>query len=286
MARRFHRGRLVALALLLLVLLSACSVDATVTVKVRDDGSGYVQADVVADAEAVQAAEVGGGKLEDRVRLADLPDAGWTVEPWVRNPDGSASLTVRKPFTSVDEIPSILRELNGDHGPLQSADFTRSRSFFSTKYTATGELDLGAIGTGIADDAELVQQLQAQGVDVAGVDAQLLDQLQRAFTVRLVVELPGRAPVTIEPAVGEKASVDVSSSVQDTRRVTLVAIAGGLLVLAMIVAVWPRRRGRQRGRRRGRRARSREVIHLHQEGLDPDGDRGAPPTRRGTPPTS
>jgi hypothetical protein len=273
MARRFRLGWLVALALALA--LSACSVDATVTVKVRDDGSGYVQADVTADAEAVQAAEVGGGKLEDRVRLSDLPEAGWTVEPWVRNPDGSASLMLRKPFSSVDEIPGILHELNGDHGPLQVSDFTRSRSFFATKYAATGAVDLGAIGTGIADDPELVEQLQAQGVDVAGIDAQLLDQLQRAFTVRLVVELPGHEPVTIEPAAGAKASINVSSSVQDTRRVTLVAIAGGLLVLAMIVALWPRKR-RRRGGRRTRR-RTREVIHL-----DPD----ATPTRRGTPPAS
>jgi hypothetical protein len=271
-ARRTRVGWLVALALLL----SACSVDATVTVKVRDDGSGFVQADVTADAEAVQLAEVGGGKLEDRVRLTDLPAAGWEVQPWVRNADGSASLTLRKPFASVDEIPGILRELNGDQGPLQSADFTRTRSFFSTQYTATGEIDMAAIGTGIADDPELVQQLQAQGVDVAGIDAQLLDQLQRAFTTRLVVELPGAAPVTIEPEPGATAPIDVSSSVQDSRRVTFVAIAGGLLVLAMIVALWPRRRKRRRGRQRGR-PRSREVIHL-----DPD----ATPTRRGTPPAS
>ena len=280
MVRRFRFGRLVALAVLLLVVLSACSVDATVTVKVRDDGSGYVQADVAVDAEAVQAAEVGGGKLEDRVRLSDLPAAGWTVEPWVRNADGSATLTLRKPFTSVDEIPGILHELNGDHGPLRTSAFTRSRSFFSTKYAATGEIDLGAIGTGISDDPELVQQLQAQGVDVAGIDAQLLDQLQRAFTVRLVVELPGHDPVTIEPAAGAKANVDVSSSVQDTRRVMLVAIAGGLLVLAMVVALWPRRRrrGGRRARRRGRR--TREVIHL-----DAEAAHGST-TTPGTPPTS
>jgi hypothetical protein len=119
-----------------------------------------------------------------------------------------------------------------------------------------------------------VQQLQAQGVDVAGVDAQLLDQLKRAFTVKLVVELPGRKPVTIQPAAGAKAPVDVSSSMQDTRRVTLVAIAGGLLLLAMIVAVWPSRRKRRRGRR------TREVIHLDPN-LDPDA-----PTKRGTPPAT
>jgi hypothetical protein len=281
MVRRIRLGRLVALALLLALALSACAVDATVTVKVRDDGSGYVQAVVTADAEAVQGAEVGGGKLEDRVRLGDLPAAGWTVSPWVRNQDGSATITLRKPFTSVDEIPGILHELNGDHGPLQSSEFTRSRSFFSTKFGATGELDLGAIGTGIADDAQLVQQLQAQGVDVAGVDAQLLDQLKRAFTVKLVVELPGHEPVTIQPAAGAKAPVDVSSSVQDTRRVTLVAVAGGLLLLAMIVAVWPRRR--RRGGRSGRRGRrTREVIHLQEE----EYERYTPPTRPGTPPAS
>jgi len=278
MVRRFRFGWLVALALLILV--SACSVDATVTVKVRDDGSGSVSAVVTADAEAVQAAEAGGGKLEDRIRLSDLPAAGWTVEPWVRNPDGSATLTLQKPFTNVDEIPGILHELNGDHGPLQTSAFTRSRSFLSTKYTATGEIDLGAIGTGISDDPALVQQLQAQGVDVAGIDAQLLDQLQRALKVRLVVELPGRDPVTIEPAAGAKAHVDVSSSVQDTRRVTFLAIAGGLLVLAMIVALWPRRRrGGRRARRRGRR--TREVIHL-----DAADAAHESPTTRGTPPAS
>ena len=44
---------------------------------------------------------------------------------------------------------------------------------------------------------------------------------------------------------------------------TFVAIAGGLLVLAMIVALWPSKRRRRR--RRGKRARTREVIHLDPE---------------------
>src|SRR3954451_11496324 len=269
MVRRFRFGWVVALAFL--VVSTACSVDATVTVKVRDDGSGWVQAVVTADREAVQAAQAGGAKLEDRVRLSDLPAAGWTVDPWVRNADGSAMLTLRKPFTSVDEVPEILHELNGEHGPLQTSAFTRSRSFFSTNYTATGAIDLGAIGTGISDDPQLVQQLQAQGVDVGGIDAELLDQLRRALKVRLVVELPGRAPVTIEPAAGAKTNVVVSSCVRHSRRVFLVAIAGGLLVLALMVALWPRRRkrGGRRARRRGRR--TREVIHLDQGGLDQGG---------------
>lgn len=248
---------LVALAFLL----SACAVDATVTVKVREDGSGSVELVAKVDAEAVQAAEVGGGTLETRVRLSDFPTAGWAVDPWVRNEDGSAVLTMRKPFANVDEVPGILRELSGAYGPMDSAYVTRKRSFFSTKYAVDGRIDLGKLGTGIADDAELTKSLQAQGVDVAGVDAQLLAQLQRAFSVRLVVELPGKAPVTIEPAAGGAADVSVSSTVKDTSRMTLVLVAGGLLLLALVVALWP---GRRRGRRARRSRRLARRAHRHE----------------------
>lgn len=248
---------LVALAFLL----SACAVDATVTVKVREDGSGYVELVAAVDAEAVQAAEVGGGTLESRVRLSDFPAAGWTVDPWVRNDDGSALLTMRKPFTNVDEVPAILRELSGAYGPMESAYVTRKRSFFSTEYGVDGRIDLGRLATGIADDTELVKSLQAQGVDVAGVDAQLLAQLQRAFTMRLVVELPGKAPVTIEPAAGDAADVAVSSSVRDSTRVTLVIATAILLALALVVALWP---GRRRGRRARRARRYANRAHRHE----------------------
>src|SRR3954453_16644264 len=172
MSRRTLLAGVVALALLC----SACAVDATVTVKVEPDGSGVVQVDVVADAEAVQAAAAGGGTLEGRVRLADLPAAGWTVEPWVHNLDGSASLRMSKPFTSVEEVSGILHELNGDAGPLQGSSFSRKRSFFSTRYSAGATVDLGKMGTGIMSDADLVAKLQAQGIDVNAVDQQLAAQ--------------------------------------------------------------------------------------------------------------
>jgi hypothetical protein len=245
MARRSRLGWVVALVLLC----SACTVDATVTVKVREDGSGFVRVDVTADAEAVQTAEVGGGKLEDRVRLSDLPAAGWTVAPWVRNPDGSASLTLRKPFTSVDQVPAILDELNGEYGPLESASFTRTRSFFATDFEAIGVVDLGSMSTGITQDSELVARLQAEGVDVNGIDQQLLAQLKDAFSVRLVVDLPGRGKTVVEPAPGAAATLTASASVDDTTRIYLVVVAGLLVVAALLVAIWPRRRGR---RRRGR----------------------------------
>ncbi|MBM3659709.1 MAG: hypothetical protein FJW95_09435 [Actinobacteria bacterium] len=242
MARRSLILWVVALALLA----SACSVDTTVTVKVREDGSGFVRVDVAADAEAVQQAQVGGGTLEDRVRLSDLTAAGWTVEPWVRNLDGSASLSLSKPFTSVDQVSGILAELSGDAGPLQSSEFTRDRSVFSTKTAATATVDLDAMTTGILADTDLVNSLQAQGLDVAVVDQQLAAQLRDAFHLKVVLEVPDGQRTVVEVEPGAPATVAASASVLDTRRILFTVLALVLLAGVVVVLVWPRKRVRRR----------------------------------------
>ena len=77
--------RLLVVVLLACLFLAGCKVDTTVTLAVRDDGSGFVRVNVALDAEAVQKAEANGGRLEDRVRLGDLEAAGWRVSPWRRS---------------------------------------------------------------------------------------------------------------------------------------------------------------------------------------------------------
>ena len=105
----------------------ACKVDTTVSIKVHDDGSGVVTVTAVLDPDAVQAAEAGGGKLEDRVRLGDLTQAGWTVHPWVRAADGSAQLVLTKPFSSPAQVAGIMHEISGTAGPLRDVTVTRDR---------------------------------------------------------------------------------------------------------------------------------------------------------------
>lgn len=282
MARRSLILWVVAFALLV----SACSVDTTVTVKVREDGSGFVRVDVLADAEAVQQAQVGGGTLEERVRLADLSAAGWTVEPWVRNLDGSASLTLSKPFTDVDQVSGILAELSGDAGPLQASEFTRTRSLFSTKTAASATVDVDRMTTGILADPDLVASLQAQGLDVAAVDQQLAAQLREAFHLKLVVELPDGQRTVVEPAAGAPATVDSAASVLDTRRILFTVLALVLLAGVIVVLLWPRRRV-QRRRREGTADTYRRAAVEHRplswdeatrERMPPP--RPAPPPRR------
>jgi hypothetical protein len=95
------------LVVALVVVLSACSAEATVTVRMHEDGSGVVAVRVVLDAAAVRAAEVGGGTLAERVRTDDLTGAGWTVTPWTRA-GGGAVITARKAFGRPEQVAAIV----------------------------------------------------------------------------------------------------------------------------------------------------------------------------------
>jgi hypothetical protein len=218
-----------------------------VVVRVRDDGSGTVTVHVVADPAAVSAAG-GGGSLDDRVRLGDLETGGWTVRPWVARPDGSATLVLSKPFTRVAEVSRIVREISGPSGPFRSFHVTRERAFFTTRFGASGVIDLGQVATGVTTDQLLADRLAAQGVDVHAIDQQLLSELHEALRVGVRVRLPGGADRTARADPGKTASIDARTTVLDTTRVALVAGAAGFGLLAIVAVLWPGR-PRPRGRR-------------------------------------
>lgn len=234
---------------MLALALAGCAVDATVTVRVRDDGSGTVKVVVRADAEAVTAVELGGVPIDDAVRLADLADTGWEVGRWSRADDGSASLTLAKPFDRVDEVAGIVQELNGDLGPLPRLTASRDAGLLATDYAVRGRIDLAAAGSGVAQDAELSAALVGLGVDVTVIDEQLRAQVQSSFGLEVVVHLPEAKAQTFTPRDGRtSAVVAAASSVRNTERMLYLVAAVGFLVLAAVV--W-RRGGRRRRRRRG-----------------------------------
>lgn len=251
------RNRKLVAAGLVAFALAGCAVDATVTVRVRDDGSGTVRVAVRADADAVTAVELGGVPIDDAVRLADLADAGWTVGRWVKADDGSAALELEKPFGTVDEVGGIVRELNGDLGPLPRLQASRDYGLLATEYSVTGRIDLAAAGSGVADDAELSAALVALGVDVGVIDEQLKAQVQSSFGLEVIVRLPEAPPATFTPREGSTdAAIDASSSVRNLERMLYLIAAIGFLLLAVVAWVRGSRR-RRRGRRVGREAPAR-----------------------------
>lgn len=227
-----------------MLLAAACKVDTTVTVTVHDDGSGVVSVTAVLDPDAVKSAEAGGGKLEDRVRLGDLAQAGWTLQPWARAADGSAQLTFSKPFSSPEQANAIIKELNGAVGPLRDLTVTRDAGPFSTNYTTKGTLDLKDLQTGLTSDKDVVGSLLVQSVDAGAVDLALLADLRDSFGLTLKVDQPGGTTV-VKGVPGQATPVDVATSVLDSTRVILATIAAVFVVLAIVVLLWPGRRRRR-----------------------------------------
>ena len=230
------------------VALAACRVDATVTVRMHENGSGTVAVRVVLDAAAVRAAEVGNGKLEQRVRLADLPGAGWSVTPWRRDAHGGATLTIRKPFTAPREVAGIVREISGGDGPVRGVTATRRTSTFSTQWKVGGVVDLRSIKLGVGADAELVAKLTAERVDIPHVETRLSSGLSQ-LRVDLVAELPG-ARRDVSVPMGRHSVLCAAAESTDVNR--LVMLVGGLAVAAL--AVFLLVVGELRARRRRRAA--------------------------------
>ncbi len=233
------------LVLVVALLASSCAVDATLDVRVRENGSGVVRLVVSADADAVRAAESGGLPLEQAVRLDDLGAAGWAVDPWVRAEDGSASIVLSKQFESTEQVAGIISEASGDNGPLRLSA-TRERGFLATDYGVDGRVDLEHVTTGVPTDAELLANLTAQSVDPTVIDQQLLAQVKASFGLKVVVHLPGGATKTFTAKPGAITRVDALASVRDTVR--LVFLLAALVFVILAVVLW-RRGGRPRRRR-------------------------------------
>ena len=241
--------RRVSAAVLCVVALAACRVDATVTVRMQANGSGSVAVRVVLDAAAVRASEVGNGKLEQRVRLGDLPRAGWAVTPWRRDADGSATLKIRKPFTNPREVAGIVREINGTDGPLRAFSASRTSSTFTTGWKLDGGVDLRLPRVGVATDLQLVAKLTAERVDIPQIETRLASGL-KGVRVHLVAELPDADRREVNAAIGGDAVLHESSRNTDVTRLVLLVGGLALAVTASMLFVF----GELRARRRVRRA--------------------------------
>jgi hypothetical protein len=244
---RTRRRRIALLALLALVA-AGCSAHATLEVRMNADGSGAVAVRVALDAEAVQTAQAGGAPLEQTVRLADLRAAGWKVSAWARARDGSASITITKPFRRPDQVAAIGRELSGAAGPLRGFGAARRTAWLGLAHTSSvrGVLDLRGTSSGVPGDAALLATLTGHGIDVRGLDQELTAQIRSGFALRVVTRLPGGTH-TASVAPGTRVPLSVSSTDLDSRRAGLVA--GGVALLLLAGLTWRHGRARARVRR-------------------------------------
>lgn len=228
--------RVWGLTLVGLVVLAGCKVDARVDVTLRPDGSGTVVARVALDAEAVRRLTTG-SPLTDAVRLDDLRDAGWRVSAWKRDPSGGATITLSREFVGQAGLARRLEDLTGPSGALRDARITRTRGWFGSTDEIAITVDLREISAGVRSDAELAASLQAAGLDVNTLDAQLGAELRDALRVNVEVHAPGGRSDAAPLEAGDHTTITASHSQTHVRRMVLLAVGAVLLLLAIAVTV-------------------------------------------------
>jgi hypothetical protein len=221
-----------AIALLSLLILGGCRVEARVEARVHGTG-GVVAARFLLDREAVALL---GGAVGDGAQTSDLHRAGWEISPVRQIPGGGAEVEVSKSFSRPGDLGVVIGELAGPAGPLRDFKLERRRSFTKADYRLRGTADVGpdaAAATGFANTPDLPARLRDAGVNPDRVEELLAQRAAEGLGVRLVVELPGRAAEEFEVRPGKPATVDIASETSDRARPVLLAVAvvTGLIVL-------------------------------------------------------
>jgi hypothetical protein len=234
------------------LVLAGCKVDAQIHITLDEDGTGTVTTTVTLDADAVRRVEANGRTLDAAFPLADLGAAGWEITPWVRDPDGSASIELTHTYTGEEELALRLTELTGPTNLLGDVVVRQDRTFLRTHDEVSVAADLRDPALAIMRDEELVASLQAAGLDVAALEAQLQGELRDALSVELTVEGPGGRVQTVEVDAGERETATAARSQFDGARLMWLVMAGMLSFLAVLLYL-----AASIGARRGRVRRAR-----------------------------
>lgn len=218
-----------------LLVFAGCKVDADVNVTLREDGTGTIETVITLDGEAVARVETNGRTLETAFPLDDLRTAGWEVSPWQRQDDGSAVLRLTHDYSGEQELDRRITELVGPTALIKDAQLTRERGLLRSRDELSMEADLSNAGTGVQQDPELVAALQASGLDVATLDAQLQAELRDSLTMQVTLEVPGGRSETVQVVPGDSEQATAAHSKFESGRLTWFLIAGILGFLALLL---------------------------------------------------
>lgn len=121
----------------MLPFVAACRADVTVEVIVEEDGAGLVTTELVLDEQAAA------GLLDLRdegLRLDDLVQSGWTLDPPAATDDGSVTTRASKAFGTPEQFEEVMAELSGSSGLFTDFQLVRQRSFARVDYGLTGTI--------------------------------------------------------------------------------------------------------------------------------------------------
>ena len=227
-----------AIALLVVLFLSACQATFTVGVAVNRDGSGSVTVRAHLDRDAATS-------YGSYVRTADLTQAGWMVAGPTTGAGGSVDFTATKAFADPAAANGVVAELSGATGPFRDLTIVRRASFFQTTTRFQGTVDL-TCGIDCFSDPGLQQALGGRGIDPAALQTHTGVALDQVFRFQVTVRLPGQirstngtrtgGQVVWPAALGQKAALTAGARAWNTAHILLVALVGLLAVVALVLS--------------------------------------------------
>lgn len=244
------------------VVMAGCDVDVRLGIDVEDDGRGRIEATVELDRQAVEQV----GDLKDRLRVADLEQAGWKVIGPRRTVGGGQRVVAERRFSSPEEATRVVEQISGKDGPFQDFRMTSRSSFFRTTTRFSGRVDLRAGLDGFGDD-DLRERLGSPtGIDAEEFERRAGAALAEVFGFEVAVRLPGdtasNAPVEAgngavwRPRLGE--DVTLTAAAEQWNWLAIV-LAGTAVVSAAGAVVTARRARRRRTARRHARRRGADT---------------------------
>jgi hypothetical protein len=228
--------RRIVLLLLATVLLTACKVDADISVTVHPDGSGTVTLSVTADADVVQAAP----GLADDLRFDDATAAGWVVTPPAAVTGGGLRVVLDHPFADVAEATTLLSSLNGSGGPLHDVALTRSVEDGTVTTAATGVLRIDGAINAFADETLLAAiGATPYATDIAAAGSTPAQAVAVTFRLALPGSLSATSGTRSNGAVTWSVPLDGSPTQVAARGVRSggSGVWGGVATVALVVLV-------------------------------------------------
>lgn len=178
--------RALLVALMAVLVGTACQADALVVVEVEEDGSGLVSVEVVLDAEATEAlADLG---ADGSLPLSDLAQSGWTVGPPDGSVGGETRITAEKAFGTAGQLSDVMNDLTGTDGVIRNFELTRVQAFGRVDYAIDGVIDPTGGFTAFGDD-ELTTALGRTLGELA--QAPPYEASPEDVTIELQIQLPG-----------------------------------------------------------------------------------------------
>lgn len=244
--RALPAARVVAMLATALVL-SACQVRVATDVAVDAEGSGTLALTVALDQELWESLTADG--FDPFAGLTPLAESGWTstVEP----DDGGQRFELQTEFASPDDFAAKVAELHAgldteDPRILADPALTVSDDTASLRMRAglVPPSSTGIEGVGVEFDGDdLAELLATRGDEVFRYDLRVT--MPGPIDATNADETDGRTAIWNLPADGMR-EVAVESTIAGSNRTLVIAVAAGLLALAMVgttVAVVRRRRG-------------------------------------------